>query len=57
MADNRIRIRKKLFQEVQTFLEENDELRMDEKGMVHQAIVNYMKNYEIGRKEIEPSPD
>ncbi len=57
MVDNRIRVRKKLFQEVQAFLEEHEELRMDEKEMVHQALVEYMKNYEIGGKNPGPSPD
>jgi hypothetical protein len=57
MVDNRIRVRKKLFQEVQAFLEEHEELRMDEKEMVHQALVEYMRNYEIGGKTSGSGPD
>jgi len=54
MSDNRVRIRKNLFEEMQNFLQQHDELRIDEKEMVHQAIVDYMRNYEIQRKDIEP---
>jgi len=53
MPGPRFRLREKLADDVDEFIEEHEEIMMDRKQFIHHAVRSYMRSYELEKLELD----